>query len=314
MSHELRTPLSAVIGYSEMLEEEMEELDQPHLTKDLKKIETNARHLLSLINDVLDLSKIEANKMTSYAEDFDVAKLAKEAAGTVDALVQKKGNTLTLDLGDNLGSMHSDVVKLRQCLFNLVSNAAKFTENGKITLDVRREADWVEFRVVDTGIGMTEEQLGRLFQRFEQADGSTTRNFGGTGLGLALTRAFSRLLGGDVSVASRQGHGTTFTLRLPANIPDQVADTGPEATEHAVDRAPDRPGGRRRRLAARAAHPLPRTGGFRGPHGAGWPVRPGDGPGGEAARHPAGCHDATDGWVVGVDGVEGGPRSSPPFP
>jgi CheY-like chemotaxis protein len=115
-----------------------------------------------------------------------------------------------------------------------VSNAAKFTENGEITLGVRREGDWLEFRVADTGIGMTEEQLGRLFQRFEQADGSTTRNFGGTGLGLALTRAFSRLLGGDVSVESRPGFGTTFTLRLPANIPDQVADTGPDGADHAI--------------------------------------------------------------------------------
>ena len=234
MSHELRTPLSAVIGYSEMLEEEMEELDLPHLVKDLRKIETNARHLLSLINDVLDLSKIEANKMTSYAEDFDVATLAREAAGTVDALVQKKGNTLKLDLADNLGSMHSDVVKLRQCVFNLMSNAAKFTENGEIVLDVRRNTDWMEFRVTDTGIGMNDEQLGRLFRRFEQADDSTTRNFGGTGLGLALTRAFCRLLGGDVSVESRPGEGTTFTLRLPVNIPDQVADAAPEATEQSI--------------------------------------------------------------------------------
>ena len=224
MSHELRTPLSAVIGYSEMLEEEIEELGQPHLLSDLKKIETNARHLLSLINDVLDLSKIEANKMTSYAEDFDVGTLAREAAGTVDALVQKKGNTLTLELGDGLGGMHSDVVKLRQCIFNLVSNAAKFTENGSITLAVRRDGDWVEFRVSDSGIGMTEEQVSRLFRRFEQADGSTTRNFGGSGLGLALTRAFCRLMGGDVSVQSRLGEGTSFTLRLPSNLPDQPVD------------------------------------------------------------------------------------------
>ena len=164
MSHELRTPLSAVIGYSEMLEEELEELSEPHLVSDIRKIESNARHLLSLINDVLDLSKVEANRMTSYAEDFDVAKLAQEAAATVDALVQKKANTLRLELGEGLGGMHSDVVKLRQCLFNLISNAAKFTENGQITLAIRRfadaGADWLEFRVADTGIGMSEEQLG----------------------------------------------------------------------------------------------------------------------------------------------------------
>ena len=223
MSHELRTPLSAVIGYSEMLEEEIEDLDQPHLLVDLKKIETNARHLLRLINDVLDLSRIEANKMTSYAENFDVATVAREAAGTVEALVKKKGNTLRLDLASDLGEMHSDVVKLRQCLFNLVSNAAKFTENGEITLSVVRSGgEWLEFKVADSGIGMTEEQVGRLFQRFEQADGSTTRNFGGTGLGLALTRAFCRLMGGDVSVESAIGDGTAFTLRLPANMPDHT--------------------------------------------------------------------------------------------
>ncbi len=233
MSHELRTPLSAVIGYSEMLEEELEELSEPHLVADIRKIESNARHLLSLINDVLDLSKVEANRMTSYAEDFDVAKLAQEAAATVDALVQKKANTLRLELGDGLGeglaeglgSMHSDVVKLRQCLFNLISNAAKFTEHGQITLAIRRfanaGADWLEFRVADTGIGMSEEQLGRLFQRFAQADESTTRNFGGTGLGLALTRAFCRLLGGEITVESQPGQGTAFTMRLPAIMPEQ---------------------------------------------------------------------------------------------
>ena len=231
MSHELRTPLSAVIGYSEMLEEEMEDLGEPHLIADLKKIESNARHLLSLINDVLDLSKIEANRMTSYAEDFDVAAIAKEAVSTVESLVQRKGNTLTLDLGDELGTMHSDVVKLRQCLFNLISNAAKFTENGRITLSARRENDWMVFAVADTGIGMSEEQLGRLFQRFSQADDSTTRNFGGTGLGLALTRAFCRLLGGEVLVASTLGEGTTFTIRLPVVMPEQASDemgAGPE--------------------------------------------------------------------------------------
>ena len=224
MSHELRTPLSAVIGYSEMLGEEMEDLGQPHLLVDLKKIETNARHLLRLINDVLDLSKIEANKMTSFAENFEVAALVKEAAATVESVVRKKGNTLRVELADDLGSMHSDVVKLRQCLFNLVSNAAKFTENGLITLSVRRDGGWLDFKVSDEGIGMTEEQVGRLFRRFEQADESTTRNFGGTGLGLALTQAFCRLLGGDVTAQSQLGLGTTFTLRLPASMPDQLAD------------------------------------------------------------------------------------------
>ena len=233
MSHELRTPLTAVIGYSEMLEEELEDLGEKDLVSDLGKIESNARHLLSLINDVLDLSKVEANRMTTYAEDADVATLVREAAGTVQSLVERKSNALDLRLGDELGSMHQDVVKVRQCLFNLISNAAKFTENGRITLSAERVArdglDWLRFSVADTGIGMTEEQLSRLFQRFAQADESTTRQFGGTGLGLALTRAFCRLMGGDVSVDSRPGEGTTFTIELPTVMPEAAA--APDAEE-----------------------------------------------------------------------------------
>ncbi len=226
MSHELRTPLSAVIGYSEMLEEEVEELGEKRLLSDLGKIKTNARHLLSLINDVLDLSKIEANRMDVHAEDVDVAGLATEVASTVEALIRQKNNTLELELGANLGSMHTDVVKLRQCLFNLLSNAAKFTENGRIVLSVERTVEptreWLDFRVTDNGIGMTPEQLQRLFLRFSQADETTTRRFGGTGLGLAISRAFSRLMGGDISVESKQGEITSFTLRLPVHMPDHL--------------------------------------------------------------------------------------------
>ncbi len=221
MSHELRTPLSAVIGYSEMLEEEVEDLGETGLLNDLGKIKSNARHLLSLINDVLDLSKIEANRMDTFAEDLDVAALLDDVAGTVDALVKQKGNILAIDSGAALGQMRTDVVKLRQCLFNLLSNASKFTEAGRIGLAARREDGWLEFRVTDTGIGMTPEQVGRLFQRFSQADEATTRKFGGTGLGLAITRAFAHLLGGDISVVSRFGEGTTFTLRLPAVMPER---------------------------------------------------------------------------------------------
>ncbi len=251
MSHELRTPLSAVIGYSEMLEEEVEELGQEQLLGDLRKINSNARHLLSLINDVLDLSKIEANRMTSFAEEFDVAELVREVASTVDSLVVQKNNTLVLDLGEGegggeggaaLGTMRTDAVKTRQCLFNLLSNASKFTEGGTITLSVRREAapptdepgapdggDWMMLRVSDTGIGMTPEQLARLFERFAQADSSTTRKFGGTGLGLAITRAFCRLLGGDVTVESTEGEGTSFTIRLPVDMPEHVAPDDDDA-------------------------------------------------------------------------------------
>jgi signal transduction histidine kinase len=220
MSHELRTPLSAVIGYTELLEEEAVELAAEGLLSDLGKVKNNAKHLLGLINDVLDLSKVEANRMDVFPEDFAVAAFVEDAASAVDALVRRRNNALALDLADGLGAMRSDVVKLRQCLFNLLSNAAKFTENGHITLRVRRErgerGDWLSFAVEDTGIGMSAEQLGRLFQRFTQADESTTRRFGGTGLGLALSRAFARLLGGDIAVDSEEGRGTVFTLRVPA--------------------------------------------------------------------------------------------------
>ena len=224
MSHELRTPLSAVIGYSEMLEEEMEDLGQAELLEDVRKIRSNARHLLSLINDVLDLSKIEADRMTTYAEDFETAPLLRDVASTVDALVAKKGNRLVLDLGDEqaLGGMHTDQVKLRQCLFNLISNAAKFTENGQITLRARREDDMLRFEIADTGIGMSAEQRDRLFERFAQADASTTRRFGGTGLGLAITRAFCRLLGGDVTVESEEGKGSIFIMRILAFLPESA--------------------------------------------------------------------------------------------
>ena len=224
MSHELRTPLSAVIGYSEMIEEEMEEAGDPHLLGDVRKIQSNARHLLSLINDVLDLSKIEADRMTTFAETFEIETLVRDVASTVETLVTQKGNQLALELAPGLGSMHTDQVKLRQCLFNLVSNAAKFTENGRITLRAVREGGEVCLSVSDSGIGMTEEQLEKLFERFTQADVSTTRRFGGTGLGLAITRAFCRLLGGDVDVASTYGQGSTFSIRLPAEMPQQPAE------------------------------------------------------------------------------------------
>jgi len=240
MSHELRTPLSAVIGYSEMLQEEVEDMGQTALLDDLTKINSNARHLLSLINDVLDLSKIEAERMTTFAEDFTVEGLARDVASTVQSLVAAKDNELVLDLGDDpaaLGSMHTDQVKLRQCLLNLVSNAAKFTEKGRIVLRVRREAEIVEFSVRDSGIGMSPEQLAKLFERFTQADASTTRRFGGTGLGLAITRAFCRLLGGDVDVTSEEGHGSTFTIHVPPVLveaspePDGAADVSHTVTD-----------------------------------------------------------------------------------
>ncbi|MCW6507981.1 response regulator [Lichenifustis flavocetrariae] len=223
MSHELRTPLSAVIGYSEMMEEEVEDLGVESLKTDLGKIKSNARHLLSLINDVLDLSKIEANRMDVFAEEIDVGILLRDVVSTVGALVHKKNNVLSLTAPPDLGMMRTDGVKLRQCLFNLLSNASKFTENGQITLEAVRSQrgtqDWLEFRVVDSGIGMSPEQVDRLFERFTQADETTTRKFGGTGLGLAITRAFCRLLGGDIRVQSVAGEGSTFIMTLPAEMP-----------------------------------------------------------------------------------------------
>ncbi|HEY0418195.1 MAG TPA: response regulator [Acetobacteraceae bacterium] len=234
MSHELRTPLSAVIGYSEMLEEEAADLDgADSMMEDLRKIGSNARHLLSLINDVLDLSKIEAGRMEVQTEDFAVEPLLRDVAGTVEALVARKSNVLALDIPPDIGGMHSDSVKLRQCLFNLLGNAAKFTEGGRITLSAARTRDeegqdWVEFRVADTGIGMTAEQLGRLFRRFTQADSSTTRRFGGSGLGLAITKAFAVMLGGDIAADSAPGRGTVFTMRLPADLRRVRSEAPPE--------------------------------------------------------------------------------------
>ena len=220
MSHELRTPLNAIIGYSEMLQEQAEELEVPDLAPDLEKIHNAGKHLLSLINDILDLSKIEAGKMDLYLETFDVGKTVRDVTATIQPLVDKKGNKLEVHIAEDLPDMHADMTKVRQSLFNLLSNASKFTENGRITLDVSREdeegAPWVLMRVTDTGIGMTEEQVAKLFEPFTQADRSTTRKFGGTGLGLAITRRFCRMMGGEVTAESEFGKGSTFTIRLPA--------------------------------------------------------------------------------------------------
>ncbi|WP_404810487.1 response regulator [Methylobacterium flocculans] len=236
MSHELRTPLSAVIGYSEMLQEEIEDLGEEGLLADMRKIEANARHLLGLINDVLDLSKIEAERMEIYAETFSVPEVVRDVAATVEALVDKKGNSLALEIADDLGMAQTDQTKLRQCLINLLSNAAKFTEGGRVVLAVSRAphdgSDWLTFRVTDTGIGMNPEQQAKLFQRFTQADASTTRRFGGTGLGLAITRAFAEMLGGRIEVESQEGKGTTFTLAVPATY---VAPATDEAAPHGHD-------------------------------------------------------------------------------
>ena len=221
MSHELRTPLNAIIGYSELLQEEVKEAGQARFTPDLGKIEQSGRHLLGLINDILDLSKIEAGRMDLFFEDVEVAPLLDEVRAIIAPLTEKNGNILQVQLAENLSSMRTDRTKLKQSLLNVLSNGSKFTHKGRLTLVAERfEADrpMVRFAISDTGIGMTEEQLRRLFEAFSQADVSTTKKYGGTGLGLAITRHFCRLLGGDIEVASRPGEGSTFTITLPDRI------------------------------------------------------------------------------------------------
>ncbi|HEV3160814.1 MAG TPA: response regulator, partial [Xanthobacteraceae bacterium] len=228
MSHELRTPLNAIIGYSEILQEDVTDLGQEAIVPDLKKIEGAGRHLLGLINDILDLSKVEAGRMDIFLEDVELTPLLEEVRALIVPLAEKNGNTLELRLAEDLGSIRTDRTKLKQSLLNILSNGSKFTENGPLTLVAERfETDrpMVRFAVSDTGIGMTEEQLGRLFQAFSQAEASTTKKYGGTGLGLAISRRFCQLLGGDITVTSRPGEGSTFTITLPArsDAPAQIA-------------------------------------------------------------------------------------------
>ena len=275
MSHELRTPLNAIIGYSEMLEEEAAERGHDGYVPDLQKIRAAGRHLLALINDVLDLSKIEAGKMELHLETFELKPALDAVATTVAPLIEKNGNTLRLELGEDLGVIRSDVTRVRQILFNLLSNASKFTERGCITLSAARvraaggkaaagpgapapavaprgagdaAGDEIVFGVRDTGIGMTPEQLGRLFQAFSQAETSTAGKYGGTGLGLAISRMFSEMMGGSITVASEAGAGTTFTVRLPAEVrtaqertarPAAAASDGSAGTVLVIDDDPE---------------------------------------------------------------------------
>ncbi|HWO89952.1 MAG TPA: GAF domain-containing protein [Gemmatimonadales bacterium] len=221
VSHELRTPLNAIIGYSELLQEEASDIGAGQLNADLTRIHSAGKLLLSLINDILDLSKVEAGKMELHPEVFDVASVVSELTATVQPLVERNHNRLTVQGAQIAGVMRADRTKLLQMLLNLMSNASKFTRDGTVSLEIERLADGdggdrLRFRVCDTGIGMTEEQMGRLFQAFTQAEASTASRYGGTGLGLAITRKFSELMGGDVTVTSRAGEGSTFTLTLPA--------------------------------------------------------------------------------------------------
>ncbi len=229
MSHELRTPLNAIIGYSELLQELVARKIPKDPTADLEKITRAGKHLLTIINDILDHSKIEAGKMQLSPEHFEIAGLIHEVAMTVEPMVAGNGNTLEIVGCEGIGSMYADVTRMRQCLLNLLSNAAKFTHRGTIRLEASRERaadlDWVVFRVRDSGIGMTPEQVGRLFEAFTQADVSTTRKYGGTGLGLAITRKICRMMGGEVSVESALGVGSTFTIRIPAQFVEATVES-----------------------------------------------------------------------------------------
>ncbi|MGB5337867.1 MAG: ATP-binding protein, partial [Gammaproteobacteria bacterium] len=244
MSHELRTPMNAILGYSEMLMEEAEDLDQEDFIPDLKKINQAGNHLLSLINDVLDLAKIEAGKIELYAEDIDVGGLVDEVMGTAKPLMEKNNNQFKLERDEYLGAARQDLTKLRQSLFNLLSNAAKFTREGTVTLQASRaksgDGDWLTFTISDTGIGIRADKLGQVFEEFTQADESTTRDYGGTGLGLAISRRFCRMMGGDITVRSQMGEGSAFTIRIPAiapaaSLPQTPAKAVPVKTEAELD-------------------------------------------------------------------------------
>ena len=230
MSHELRTPLNAILGYSEMLEEEWDDLGHDEFVDDINKIHQAGEHLLALINDVLDLSKIEAGRMTIFREDVDVDELIGSVVSTIRPLVDKNGNTLKVECSSDVGVIYTDMTKVRQTLFNLLSNASKFTDAGEITLRADREtkegAAMLQISVSDTGIGMSEEQTRKLFQAFSQADDSTSRKYGGTGLGLAISRRFCRMLGGDLTVTSVDGEGSTFTCTLPYDPDSSKAEGG----------------------------------------------------------------------------------------
>ena len=237
MSHELRTPLNAVIGVTEMMLEDARDLQREDEIEPLSRVLNAARHLLALINDILDLSKIEAGRMDLHLETVAVAPLIYDVIKTIEPLAAKNTNQVAVHCDAAIGTMHADQMRLRQALLNLMSNANKFTNRGIITIDVQQETengrDWITIAVIDTGIGMTEEQMGRLFQEFSQASSTTASKYGGTGLGLAISRRFCQMMGGDITVKSEPGRGSTFTIQLPRMakgpkeaVAAQPADTG----------------------------------------------------------------------------------------
>ncbi|HEX9732295.1 MAG TPA: ATP-binding protein [Thermoanaerobaculia bacterium] len=259
MSHELRTPMNAILGYTEMLLEEAEDSGAEESVPDLNRILAAGRHLLALINDVLDLSKIEAGKMTLFIETFPVREMIDDVAATLAPLVEKNRNRLVIEVDEDVGKLTADETKVRQTLFNLLSNAAKFTADGTVTVRASSYGTGhrrMLFAVSDTGIGMTREQTARIFNEFTQADSSTTRKYGGTGLGLSISKKFCQMMGGDVTVESEPGKGTTFLVDLPAVVEEPAAPravaiaTAVPAPEPApVNRQPTRE--ERRRASAR---------------------------------------------------------------
>jgi signal transduction histidine kinase len=229
MSHELRTPLNAIIGVSEMLREDTEAAKQD--TEPLDRVLGAGRHLLALINDILDLSKIEAGRMELHLDSFALAPLIEDVAKTIEPMAAKNSNRVSVNCDAAIGTMHADQMRLRQALLNLLSNANKFTERGTITIDARQGQEngreWIKLAVTDSGIGMTPEQMGKLFQEFSQVSSATASKYGGTGLGLAISRRFCQMMGGDITVESEPGHGSTFTIRLPriVNAPKEAVPT-----------------------------------------------------------------------------------------
>lgn len=238
MSHELRTPLTAIIGYSELLQSEIEQLGVEELISDLSKIHAAGNHLLALISDILDLSKIEAGKMRMYIEDFSITAVVRDVITTIQPLIDKNANTLVVKADESLGTIRADQTKVRQALFNLLSNAAKFTEHGTISLgvthEVLRTSEWILFEVRDTGIGISSEQMRQLFKEFTQVDASTTRRHGGTGLGLALSRRMCQLMGGDITATSVLGVGSIFTIRLPIDVSAVLGGQGALETDRSL--------------------------------------------------------------------------------
>ncbi|MFK5969135.1 MAG: response regulator [Candidatus Marithrix sp.] len=241
MSHELRTPMNTIVGYTEMLEEEIRECKKPRLLQDVKSVHAASKHLLNLIDGILDISKIEAGKMQLYAERFDLKTMIKNTISTLHPLIENKANAIKIIFDDDLGEVYTDLTKVRQIVFNLLSNASKFTEQGIITLKVHKykekENDFINIQVIDEGIGMTKEQLNNLFQVFTQADASISRDYGGTGLGLAISKHFVKMLGGTIAVDSKFGKGSSFNVRIPAYL----HITKPNDIDNIPIRIPDMP-------------------------------------------------------------------------